>query len=305
MTFRSKKQHALLQPREAKQHHRTAELLRFAALCTFFAAAAPCRADLNVLPQGSRAAALGNIGVVNADVFAAYNNQAALGFLASPAAMVHYQNSYFSEALGLSAAAVAVPVPVAGVAAVDLCSFGYSQYRETRMGVGLGKQLSGRVAVGAQVCYHHISVAGYGSTGAVTAELGLLAEPLKGLWVGAHVFNFTGSRYFSPQYHERLPVMFDLGLSYRVAQYALLLADAKLDSDKPVQVRAGAELHVVKSLALRFGVQVKPVELFAGFGYAYKQLQVDVAFSRHEVMGYSPQISLCYSFKSKRRNAEL
>jgi hypothetical protein len=265
----------------------------------------PCRADLNVLPQGSRAAALGNIGVVNSDVFAAYNNQAALGFLSSPAAMMHYQNSYFSEALGLSAAAVAMPVAVAGVAAVDLCSFGYSQYRETRVGLGLGRQLSGRIAVGAQVCYHHVGVAGYGSTGAITAELGLLAEPVSGLWVGAHVFNFTGSRYFSQQYHERLPVIFDLGMGYRVADYALLLADAKFESDKPVQVKAGAEVHVVKSLALRLGVVAKPVELFAGFGYAYKQLQVDVAFSRHEVLGYSPQISLSYSFQPKRRSAEL
>jgi hypothetical protein len=259
-------------------------------------AAAPCYAGANVFPYGSRAAALGNIGLVNTDIFAVYNNQAALGFISSPLAAVHYENKYFTEALNLSAAAFAMPVSMAGTLGLDLCSFGYAQYRETRLGVAWGRQLSKRIAVGAQLCYQLLQVAGYGSTGALTAELGLIAEPLDNLWLGAHIFNFTGSRYLSNTYHERLPVIFDAGMNYRFARHASLMVAAKVESEQAVQTRAGLEVIVAKVLALRMGVLVKPVELYAGFGYTYRNLNIDMAFSRHETLGYTPQISLTYTF---------
>jgi hypothetical protein len=264
-------------------------------------AVVPCHAGTNVFPHGSRAAALGYMGVVNTDIFATYNNQAALGFFSSPQAAVHYENKYFTEALNLSAAAFAMPVPAAGVLGVDLCSFGYARYRETRMGVAWGKQLSTRTAVGAQLCYHLVQVAEYGATSALTAELGLLAEPIENLWVGAHVFNFTSSRYFSNSYHERLPVIFDVGMGYRLAQHASLLVGAKIESGQAAQAKAGVEVVVFKTLALRLGVLVKPVELFAGFGYTYHRLHIDMAFSRHETLGYTPQISLSYNLPQTQK----
>ncbi|MDR2813152.1 MAG: hypothetical protein LBB79_00625 [Prevotellaceae bacterium] len=264
-------------------------------------ATALCRAGENVFPHGSRAAALGYMGVVNTDVFAAYNNQAALGFLSSPQAAVHHENKYFTEALNLSAAVFAMPVPVAGVLGVDVCSFGYSLYRETRMGVAWGKQLSERIAVGTQLGYHLVQVAGYGATSALTAELGLLAKPTDNLWVGAHVFNFTNSRYFSNAHHERLPVIFDVGMGYRFAQHASLLVGTKIESEQAAQAKAGLEVVILKTLALRLGVLAKPVELLAGFGYTYRKLHIDMAFSRHETLGYSPQISLSYNFSQTQK----
>jgi len=274
-------------------------------LLLFVLATNHSRAALNVFPQGSRAAAMGGIGVVNVDAFAAYNNQAALGFLTSPTAAVHHENSYFSEELNMSAGVFAMPVPVAGVVALDVCSFGYSQYRENRVGVAIGKRLAERISIGAQVCYNHVSVAGYGSTGAITAEVGMLAEPLENFWLGAHIYNFTYSNFFSHNYDEQLPVFFNVGLGYNVAEYASIFAAAEVDSKQNVQLKGGFEATVAKVLALRLGVSAKPVEVFAGFGYTYKQLCIDVAFSRHETLGYSPQISLTYNFaKSKKGRNE-
>ncbi|MDR0711450.1 MAG: hypothetical protein LBF67_03770 [Prevotellaceae bacterium] len=264
-------------------------------------AAVSCRAGVNVFPHGSRAAALGNLGVTNTDIFAAYNNQAALGFLSSPQAAIHYENKYITEALNLSAAAFAMPAPVAGTLGLDLCSFGYARYHETRIGIAWGKLLSKRIAVGAQLGYHLMQVAGYGSTNALTAELGLLAEPVDNLWVGAHVFNFTNSRYLSSSYHERLPVIFDVGVGYRLAQHASLLVGVKIESEQAAQAKAGLEVVVLKTLALRLGVLVKPVEVFAGFGYTYRKLHIDMAFSRHETLRYTPQISLSYNFSQTQK----
>ena len=263
------------------------------------------RAALNIFPQGSRAAAMGGIGVVNVDAFAAYNNQAALGFLTSSEAAVHHENRYFAEELNMSAGAVAIPVPAAGVVALDVCSFGYSQYRENRVGVAIGKRLAEHISIGAQVCYNHVTAAGYGGTGAVTAELGMLAEPLENFWLGAHIYNFTYSKFFSHNYNEPLPVLVNVGLGYNVVEYANLFAAAEVDSKQNVQLKGGFEATVAKVLALRLGVSAKPAEVYAGFGYTYKRLCIDAAFSRHETLGYSPQVSLSYSFaKNKKRRNE-
>ncbi|MDR3328757.1 MAG: hypothetical protein LBS63_01435 [Prevotellaceae bacterium] len=276
-------------------------IAKLACLLGACLAVAPCLADVNVLPVGSRAAALGNAGVVNADVFAVYNNQAALGFLAAPEAALHYENRYFSEELGLSAAAFATPIPVVGVLGLSVCSFGYSLYRETRVGAAVGKRLSPRMAVGAQLNYHLVQVAGYGSTYALTGEAGLLAEPLDNLWVGAHVFNLTSARYFSDAYLERLPVAFDVGMGYHAAPHVGIFLAAKISSTQAAQASAGVEVLVAKVLAVRLGVQLKPVEIYAGFGYTYRRLRIDMAFSRHEALGYSPQLSLSYCFPPKSK----
>jgi hypothetical protein len=244
---------------------------------------------------------LGDIGVVNTDVFAAYNNQAALGFISTPLAAVHHENKYFTEALNLSAAAFATPVSVAGTLGVDLCSFGYASYRETRAGLAWGKLLTERISIGTQLCYHWVQIAGYGSTSAITAELGLLAKPVDNLWLGAHIFNFTNSRYFSNTYHERLPVIFDAGMGYHLAQHATLLVAAKFESGQAAQVKAGLEVVVAKVLALRLGALAKPAALHAGFGYVYRQLHIDMSFSRHEALGYTPQISLTYNLPKMQR----
>ncbi len=260
-----------------------------------------CYAIINVLPKGSRATGLGGIGVVNVDAFAAYNNQAALGFITSPEAVIHYENKYFTEALNMGAGVFAMPVPIAGVVAVDVCSFGYSQYRENRVGVALGKRLSERFAIGAQLCYNHVAVVGYGGTGAITAELAVLAEPLDNIWLGVHVYNFTNSRLFSDNYSAQLPMFFNLGMGYILTPYVTLLAAAEFDSKQNVQAKFGAEFTVEKVLTLRLGVSAKPVELYAGFGYVYHNLRIDMAFSRHESLGYSPQVTLCYVFAERKK----
>jgi hypothetical protein len=259
---------------------------------------------IDIFPQGSRAVGLGGIGVVNVDAFAAYNNQAALGFLDSPKAAAHYENKYFSEELNMSAGVLAVPVPVAGVVAVDVCSFGYSQYRENRVGVAIGKRLAEHISIGAQVSYNHISVASYGGTGAITAELGMLAQPLENLWLGAHIYNLTYSKFFSHSYSERLPVFLNLGMGYKIAEHASLFAAAEIDSKQSVQAKGGAEFIVAKVLALRLGISAKPVEIYAGFGYTFRNFCIDVAFSRHETLGYSPQLSLTYNFAKNKKSRQ-
>jgi hypothetical protein len=48
---------------------------------------------------------------------------------------------------------------------------------------------------------------------------------------------------------------------------------------------------------VRGGISTNPGIYSFGFGVDYKKLRVDFSSSVHNVLGYSPQISLIYTFK--------
>jgi hypothetical protein len=256
-------------------------------------------ATANLFPAGARATAMGEAGVTATDVFSVYNNQAGLGFLQTTQAAAHYENRFITSEMNLSALLFSTPVKSVGVVGVDFCTFGYSQYRESRLGIAWGKRLSEYISIGSQVCYQNIRIAGYGSTGAITAELGLLANPLENLWIGAHIFNFTHSKFFSDSYHELLPVEFNVGISYELAKKATLVLQSEVNAEQNIFLKSGLEFLVALPFTARIGVQLKPAQLYAGFGYAYKHIVLDVAFSRHETLGYTPQLSFVYNFARK------
>lgn len=250
----------------------------------------------SVFPEGARSAALGGAAVTAVNAFAAYNNQAALGFLARPAVAVDYQNRFLTEGLHLASAVFVTPVPYAGVLGMSVCSFGTMPYNEVRAGIAAGRQLGEIIAIGTQVNYTRISIEGYGSAGAVTAELGVLARPLDNLWLGAHAYNLTYSKFISDYYHERLPVIFNIGLGYSVVSDASLFVQGEFASGQRARLKAGIEYAVLPALALRAGIALKPVQLFAGAGCTLRSWVIDFAIARHAALGYSPQLSLSYVF---------
>ncbi|GHT12010.1 hypothetical protein AGMMS4956_05970 [Bacteroidia bacterium] len=254
------------------------------------------RAEMNVFPTGARSAALGNASVTAANVYAVYNNQAALGFVDNTYTSVDYLNRFLMPELHTAAASFATPVPYAGTVGASVCSFGTSPYNELRASLALGKRLSQYIAIGAAVDYHQISIAHYGSTGAITAEVGVLANPLQQLWVGAHVYNFTYSRFLSNIYSEQLPVIFNVGAGYQIISTTALFLQGEFSSNQKGRFKAGVEHFLLPAFAIRVGTTLQPVELFAGVGYTLRSWTIDVAVAHHQTLGYSPHLSLSYIF---------
>ncbi|MGL5913802.1 MAG: hypothetical protein ACRCZB_06520, partial [Bacteroidales bacterium] len=74
----------------------------------------------------------------------------------------------------------------------------------------------------------------------------------------------------------------------------------QIASHQNTNAKFGVEMMIKNVLALRLGFSAKPVEIFAGLGYTHRNLLLEVAFERHESLGYSPQISLTYRFDTKK-----
>jgi hypothetical protein len=239
---------------------------------------------------------MGKNGLLNIDIWSAYNNQANLASIENINAGLHYENQFVMNQLGVSAGVFVLPA-LTGTFGFDIAHMGLDDYGETRIGVGYGKKLAKRLSLGVQFNYHLLTfTSGYPDFYTFTGEIGLIAEPLDNLFIGAHIFNPTFAKLNS-MFEDPVPVIFEIGAGYQVAGKLMLTAEIEKERYDDMSPRFGIDYILFKSMSLRSGVSLNPVEVCFGVGWiSKKKLSLDFAFYHHEILGYSPQISLSYSF---------
>ena len=107
------------------------------------------------LPIGARSAGLANASVTLNDVWSAHHNQAGLGWIKKATAGVSYENRFLVPELGLSGAVLALPLSGnKGTFGLSVRKFGYSQYNESKIGLGFGRSFGEHLSIGMQLNYH-------------------------------------------------------------------------------------------------------------------------------------------------------
>ena len=250
---------------------------------------------------GARASGLGNSSIALTDPWSIFNNQAGLGWQRNYWTGVYQENRYFMKELRYSSLGGCIPVKP-GAFGIGLTHFGYSQFNQSRFGLSYGMMLSKSVAAGVGLNYHKVRfVGGYGSTECITAEGGIIYQPLEKIAIGAHVFNPSRSSLGSSQ---NLTTSFGIGLAYRPVDYMLIVLQGDDNTQSSPVFRTGVEYSPVRSLSFRAGLSSNPMSLAFGLGWRVKAVSFDLAFSYHEVLGYTPYISLSYLFDRKSRNQD-
>jgi len=230
------------------------------------------------------------------DVWSQYSNQAGLAHVENMAIGLSYQNAFFVKELATNSIAFALPTK-SGTFGLNYYYFGYSKYNENKIALAYAKSLGKKISVGIQLDYFITHIEGeFGTTGLPAGEIGILTNPIENLYIGAHVFNIWNTHINSND-ETYLPIIFKLGASYKLYEKALLSVEFEKDIDYPVVVKAGVEFEVIDNLFFRAGISAKPVLFSFGLGYAFKSFKLDIAFTKHEVLDYSPSISLRYFIK--------
>ena len=249
-------------------------------------------------PLGARSAAMGNASVSLTDLWSVQQNQAGLAFLRDVSSGVYYENRYSLKELSLKAAAIALPVK-GGTFGLCISNFGYSQYSDNKYCLSFAKSLSEKFSIGVAMDYLTTKIAeGYGSTGVVAAEVGIIAKPLKGLTIGAHVFNPTRTKIASYN-DERVPTILRLGANYSFSDKVIVAVETEKDLALQPVFKAGIEYKAVKEFYLRAGICTNPNLSSFGFGLNLKNLKIDISGSYHQVLGFYPQFGLMYIFNKK------
>lgn len=246
-------------------------------------------------PIGARSAAMGNASVSLSDVWSAQHNQAGLGFLHSASAGVYYENRFLLKELSIKGAVLALPVK-GGTFGLCISNFGYSLYSENKYSLSFAKAFGDKFSMGIAMDYLTTKIAeGYGKKGGFAAEIGLQAKPMKGLNIGAHVYNPTRTQ-LTAYNNERIPTIIRLGGDYTFSDQVTIALESEKDIAQKAIFKAGIEYRAVKEFYLRAGIATNPTLSSFGFGINLKNFKLDISANYHQTLGFSPQIGMTYTF---------
>jgi len=251
-----------------------------------------CLAGSDNYPLGARSAGMASSSVMFTDIWASANNQAGLGYIEQPTAALYYENRLNIKSLSLQSIAVAVPVQSTTIG-VNYRYFGFSKYKESKFGLAIAKQIGDKFALGVQMNYFHTHFAeDYGNVGILCAEIGLMCKPVENLIVGAHLFNVTRSKQ-KVNFDEQMPTIMRLGIGYTIHDKATISVETEKDLRMNVIFKGGLEYSPFGDLFLRCGISSEAMYQYCfGIGYEWKNITVDISFSHHKFLGFSPHISL-------------
>ncbi|HET6567278.1 MAG TPA: hypothetical protein VFG50_04875 [Rhodothermales bacterium] len=253
---------------------------------------APATALAQPMEGGARIAALGGAGVALPGDAWSRSNPAARGSLHGPTVAFFASQGYGMAELRFGAATVAVPTGL-GTLALGAQTFGFEEYRENVFSAGVARGFgiwnARRLYGGIDVQLFQVQIPDYGSAHALALSLGLLAQVLPDLWVGMAARGLSTRK---PSLNLPLDRTFALGFLYEPDARLRLLADAGREIGAPFSFRSGVELSPVEAVAFRAGISTAPTLFSVGAGIRTGILAADVAAQRHEVLGWTPGLSV-------------
>jgi hypothetical protein len=247
--------------------------------------------------HGGRAAALGAASVCLRDPWSGWHNPAALAGAERAWLAGSYTSRYGLPELGRQALGLLWPSGRSGLG-LQLSRGGSSSFRELNAGLGYGRSLGPRLALGLDAHYYSLAIPGYGQRRVLTGGLGIRYEPAEGWALGARVFNPFRVRLqpeSGGQSPGELPVALSAGLSHQLSRELLLAVQADQSLNNGLQMRGGLEYSPMDPLRLRVGFSTLPASFHAGLGLQSGRWMGDLALSHHPFLGYSATLGLAWA----------
>ena len=245
---------------------------------------------------GARSNAMANASVASFDVWGNYNNQAGLAKLDKMHLGVFYENRFQLEDLSTKAIAFYLPTKFGGFN-LNYSQFGYDLFKESKIGLGYSKALGKHFWASVQLNQMRVELNQiYGDQTKYNFEVGLLAEIFPGFHLGFHLFNPTQEKFESFYFDEAIPTIARLGCSWHLSGETLINSEIQKDFDHDIRLKVGLEYQLLDDLFIRVGVSNHPNQISFGLGYKYKVMKMNLAYSKHQTLGYTPSIDLNISF---------
>ncbi|NRA13435.1 MAG: hypothetical protein HRT57_15930 [Crocinitomicaceae bacterium] len=248
------------------------------------------------VPSGGKSMSMANASVCNNDVWGFHNNPGALADVEKITVGLSYENRFLLKELQSQGIAVAVPLKM-GVLSFGGHMYGYNQFRSYKAGLGYSMKLADKFYAGVQLNYQGLRLSqNYGGVNSMTAEVGVYGKITDQWKVGIAVFNLGRSK-LSDYQDDRFSTIMRIGSSYTFSKKVMFSGEFEKDLDNPIRLRTGMEYQLINNFFVRGGFATAPVELTFGFGYKFKQIQLNFGSAYHQILGWSPHFSLVYQSK--------
>lgn len=251
--------------------------------------------QINYTSVGARSAGLSDASVALNDSWSCFNNQAGLANVSNTTVGFSIENKYQLKELAQRNAYAVVPFH-SGALGLSLRYFGFSNYYDIKYGIGYGLKLSTWMSAGAQINLSQNYIAdGFGISNSVSSEFGLLITPFNHLRLGFHYSNPYG-RIMQQEGNISIPEILRIGGTYNLSTQTNINLEWENWKGYNCALKGGLEFPLWKEIFFRCGYSTGSDEYSFGIGYKKNKIIADIAFTRHPVLGITPQLSIAYEF---------
>jgi hypothetical protein len=247
--------------------------------------------------HGARSAAMAGADVGLTGFWSLRNNQAGLSHLEAPAAGLFYENRFGIRALGLQSIGFAYPFKT-GTIGVTANYFGDRSYNESAFGLAYGMKIFEDLSVGVQLDYFasYTDAETFVKNNAVTFEGGVLYDLTKDITVGLHAYNPLEIKMEQSDAVAIIPSSYSIGVVVHITEGILVSSELLKTMNQKESVRLGVEYEIIEKTFLRTGVATHPGLFSFGFETSWNRWTLQLASSMHQVLGFSPMISILTTF---------
>lgn len=233
------------------------------------------------------------------DVFSINNNIAALAAVKNFSAAVYGEKRFLLTELGLYSAILA-QTTASGNFSLSANYYGYKAYNESELSVGYGRKLSDKVDIGIKFNYFSLRIPSYGKASAFNFDAGAIFHITEQLHSGINIYNPLSSKLGRHTAEKLMPV-YKAGLGYDFSTSFFSGIEVIKEQGSTTGIHASFQYKPVTQLFARAGIVTSNHSWYAGIGYLFKELRVDVTVSMHQQLGISPGILLLYGIKKQEK----
>jgi hypothetical protein len=176
-------------------------------------------------------------------------------------------------------------------AGIDLVHSGIEGYSEQRIQGHYGRRLGAKFALGGTLQAMRVSANEYGNQQAISFSVGVLAQPLKKVYIGAVVYNPIPQRLGDAQLASGLRI----GAAWQPSELFTVVADVDKDIERRAIVRAGVEYRPTTTVFLRAGTRTGASRMTFGGGFRFKNgIALDFGSEWHNQLGFTPSVMLSW-----------
>lgn len=249
-------------------------------------------------PAGARSVAMGGATLGLDDFWSSEQNIAGSAFREGTTVGVAYRQHPISRELPYMHIAVSMAVGKQGTVMCNYLYHGSKLYNEQQLVAGYAMKIVPELSIGVTANYLHSGSndAYYERQNLLSCAVALQYRPSRRCIVGAKVFNPLFVKTNSTRYTMRVPVVFNVGLGYLIAEDFTGVVEIEKNIYQTPNVRFGLEYCFWKIMSCRAGFSTYPITYDFGIGVSHKHLAVDIAAEVHNILGLTPVVDICWSF---------
>lgn len=222
------------------------------------------------------------------------SNPAAFGNILFPEISTSYRKLFNLEELQQNQISSKFRL-MGGGCSLTFFDFGNKLYRENIFSIGYGIRLSAKISAGLNIPIYFLNIEGGGKMETIGIGGGILYNFSEKLNLGVNTNNVNTPEMGDSS--ERLPFIFEAGVSYYPAEQFCFNLDINKQDDFKIDRRFGIEYYGLKKMVLRTGIDDETAGISAGFEIIYKYFNIRYSFSSHKQLGFTNIFGILIRFR--------